>query len=538
MDTVYKLMIVDDEVPILSGLMSYTWEPLGFTAAAGASDGFEALAILAEQDIDVVLLDIRMPRMDGLELSDAIRKKHPDVRIVILSGHRDFEYARSAIEAQVDAYMLKPVDFATMNDTFLGVRQRLDDARARSAVNDSYRRKAEESVPLAAAAFFRAFLHRRVDVSKDIRETLALLEFDATDRFLVCLVISSDESVRAEMPSRVQNLLDDHQLGYSFSDDHDEAVAVLAFTPDSGDDGPEAALKRIVQTLVTALERNTPNWNDCSALVGVGTIESRPTLLPNSFDAARLALDNGYVGAETNVVWYRREMLTNAAVSEYPYSAAQCTIDAILAGDDSASSLHLSAFLDRIACSAVPVLRESADDYVARFLNALEQRLLQRGITLASCESGLFPLTSYVRRHARFRALAESLRQLVSCASRSVRDYQTGAQTGVSSSIAQVVRYIRANYSEPMTLETLADLVHLNPTYLSSLFRREMGRRYVDFLKECRITAAREQLADPDRMIVDVSKGVGYENPKRFAESFKKLVGVTPSEYRRGLFGV
>ena len=119
-------MIVDDEYIICDGLMSFDWEKYGYTAVCSASDGEEALSLMKTHDIDVVLTDIKMPVMNGLDLCMHVNRIYPKCKVVILSGHRDFEYAKAAISLGVCEYLLKPVDMRELSGLLIRLKENLD----------------------------------------------------------------------------------------------------------------------------------------------------------------------------------------------------------------------------------------------------------------------------------------------------------------------------------------------------------------------------------------------------------------------------
>lgn len=125
----YRILVVDDERPICEGLSAFAWDELGFEAAGSASDGEEALAFLSEAKVDVLLSDIKMPHIGGIELCRQVRRLYPGTKMVLLSGYKDFEYARSAIGLGVSEYLLKPVDLGELRDLFLVLKDELDHER-------------------------------------------------------------------------------------------------------------------------------------------------------------------------------------------------------------------------------------------------------------------------------------------------------------------------------------------------------------------------------------------------------------------------
>jgi len=132
MDTYYDLLVVDDEDIIREGLGSYDWAPLGFRVCEAASNGAKAIDYLKGNHVDVVITDIRMPTLDGLELSRWIHDRRRSVKVVLLTVYKDFEYARTALSLGVSTYLLKPIDLDELARTFSALRKELDEERIAS----------------------------------------------------------------------------------------------------------------------------------------------------------------------------------------------------------------------------------------------------------------------------------------------------------------------------------------------------------------------------------------------------------------------
>lgn len=147
MEKFYKVMIVDDEFIIRDGLLSFKWERYGFRAIAGASDGEEALALMAEEPVDLVVTDIRMSVMDGLELSEKIQEQYPATKIVILTGYKEFDYAKRAIQAGVVEYLLKPVDLSDMEKLLSKVKGVLDKEALAAERIEAFKSQLREGIP-------------------------------------------------------------------------------------------------------------------------------------------------------------------------------------------------------------------------------------------------------------------------------------------------------------------------------------------------------------------------------------------------------
>lgn len=134
----YNIMIVDDEYIICDGLMSFDWESHGFRAVCSASDGEEALGLMENQKIDVIITDIKMPVMDGMDLCMNVSRRYPACKIVLLSGFKEFEYAKAAISLGVSEYLLKPIDMNELAGLLKKLKGQLDKERGGNDIYEGF----------------------------------------------------------------------------------------------------------------------------------------------------------------------------------------------------------------------------------------------------------------------------------------------------------------------------------------------------------------------------------------------------------------
>ena len=153
MSNLYKLMIVDDEFFICDGLMSFHWKELGFEAVSCAYNGEEALEKLEKELVDVIITDIKMPFMDGIELIERVSSQFPKIKIILLTGYKEFEYAKAAIKSGVSDYLLKPVDLNELTTLFVKLKKKLDEESQIPNMLKTYKKLISESLPLAAEKF-------------------------------------------------------------------------------------------------------------------------------------------------------------------------------------------------------------------------------------------------------------------------------------------------------------------------------------------------------------------------------------------------
>ena len=189
MNDTYKMMIVDDEFEIREGLNSFYWERFQFQVIGLAANGKQALDLLQRTDVDVVLTDIKMPVMDGIELSRAINIHYPHIKIVILSGYKEFSYARDALQAGVSEYLLKPVELKHLSESMMKLKQQLDAERQTSQKLQSYENQLASSLPIARDHFFQSLIEDPLPEYHEAKEKMSLLEIEMNATYYCCAAI-------------------------------------------------------------------------------------------------------------------------------------------------------------------------------------------------------------------------------------------------------------------------------------------------------------------------------------------------------------
>ncbi len=189
----YKLLLVDDEVDVREGLLSeIDWEKHGFAVEGTAENGREAMELIDRLSPDVVLTDISMPFMDGLALSDWIRREHPAVRIVLLSGYDEFEYAQRAIKLDIDEYILKPFDAEQIVQVLNKVKDRLDVEIARRKDMELLRKHYLTSLPVLRETFLISLLSRKLPISQIVEKARGY-ELDLKGKQYVVSAVSLEQ---------------------------------------------------------------------------------------------------------------------------------------------------------------------------------------------------------------------------------------------------------------------------------------------------------------------------------------------------------
>ncbi len=531
----YRVLLVDDEDEIRQGISrKINWTELGFTLVGEAENGAEALELAMELRPDVVLTDIKMPFMDGLELCRQLGNQLPAAKLVVFSGFDDFEFARTAIGMHVSQYILKPINAPELNQVLADLKHQLDEQRAQRRDMDTLRRRYEESLPVLRELFFSRLLEGHIP-QDEIAERGGRYELTlAEGGWLVALIrvegegsqsLSRDElillSVRAFVQERFQ--LEGCPFHLTLFGDW---VAVLLSVEEEG------ALYPFIQEMsrICALAQSILGL---TLTVGVGRPCPNLAALHLGAQEARTALD------------YR--VLIGAG-------------RAIYIGDLEPSGQTVLTFEEEDDRALSAAVKLGTPQQVEQVVDGLVARVRTEGVQLPQCQFFLLELVTALVKLARSGGIdPEAVFGSGFTGSVHITDFPSREEMGTwylqrcctlqtllsrqrtdsaGRTVDRAKEYITQHYSDSdMNVDTLCAHLYLSPAYFSTLFKRETGMNFTAYVTAVRMAAAADLLASTDEKTYLIAQQTGYADPNYFSYVFKRQFGVAPSKYRSNLQG-
>lgn len=544
----YKVILVEDEVVAREGIRdNVNWATCGFAFAGEASDGEAALPVIEQMRPDVLITDIRMPFMDGLQLTREVRRRYPETRVLILSGYDDFSFAQTAIHLGVVEYLLKPVSARDMERALLRMKALLDTAWAASRDQVALRRQAG-----AGAALRRDTMLLRIclgDVDPfELQEQAPALGIVRDAACWVVLVARIDAAAGVE-PRRLrelQALLEpDNQLPgvYSFRKDIEELVVLVC-----GDD--EAEVQQRACALRDALHAVQLPQPGCRVDVGIGALRRELGAVPFSFAEALHELERvrtlaaasaaGAVAAAGAAAGATARSAAGAGEEERPlpthalrdlrWPIDRRALDSFLHHGSLGDFESFYAAYARPPESAAAGLHRLYTYLILDVTLAAASFVAELGGEVAAVlpEAGrVDALWEEIRSDADLRALVRSIVE---------RALEYRDQVARSSH-AQLVRRVRAQLAEQfadpeLSLQRVAADAHLSPSHFSVVFGRETGETFKSYLTRVRMQHARELLRSTPLAVTEVARRCGYPDPHYFSSAFKRVCGVSPRDFR------
>lgn len=518
-----KVFIVDDESVIRIGFRNLDWSKYGCSLVGDAANGMDALSRLGALAPDVIISDICMPQMDGLEFSRLVKRMYPECAVILLTGYDEFAYAQQALNIGVDFLLLKPTNF----DELEAVLRQLEECKSRRQKD-----AAPAALPPALSSLMQSNLLREALLGRaqpGEAENPALYGGIALNRGVVVSLLpdpaayaQQSESTRPVIAKACRDAAEEGRIGMIFTDTQDAFVCMLA-PPREGDAWEGPALL-FCQDILSRLQ----NYHGITMLCGVGDPRGGGGA-PAAYRASLHALDNCFLRRESLALYRQRE---NAPVDPRPLARWREQVTAAMFAGDTAEVErqfdHLRGLLaalplegNEAGCDAVRVTLYSFA------LDTLQKLKTARALLIEPPGGDPQPL------------LRSGVPQTLPGVYGAVRNQLLLATRRIGGvmrtlSATDFISYIQSHFADAdLSLEMLAETFKLSPSHVSRMIKRETGVSFVEHLTRRRVDRAKELLAETELLLNDIAAAVGFRDMSYFIHVFKRSVGITPNSYRR-----
>lgn len=515
----YSVLLVDDEPFIVDGLeVLIDWHTLGLDVIAKVSNGVEALEFIKCNQVDIIITDIKMPKMTGITLIEEVKKIDSNCKYIILSGHDDFEFVKKGIQLGIENYLTKPVNTIELNSTLEDIVNKLD------LDNNP---KQDELNTNEWTIIRNNILSRWISdtiTSEELQNRSAMLNLtlDSSCYNVAILTITLDENQYVSINS--MNQLCQKQLekdtGIMSFEDIDGRFIIIFSSEDY-----EHRI-RDIKTKLGKLYHNLKALNVNSTITLGATVSSYKTVSLSYRKAEELL--SYYLIYPDKTVLYSSDV--DATIDGIDCSVNHETItQLILSGDtNELTTLINHLFLRFLKSDVIP--RETVKNLIVEIYMNLYKSVGSRFDSIR---------TIIINEHSsmmHFISTLEDLPALESALIKSLCTISNTLETKDSSTkpvIKQILDYIHTNYQQELSLKTLSYEFHMNATYLGQLFKKDTNTTFPNYLNQYRIEKAKSMLVDTTLKTSQIAKDIGYPDPNYFYRIFKKYVGISPSDYRQ-----
>ena len=541
-----KIFLAEDEVVVRETIKRMIpWEELGFELVGEAADGEMALPLLIRQQPDLLITDIKMPFMDGLTLARLAKKEIPGLKVVILSGYDDFNYAKQAIGIGVEDYLLKPITKNALIERLSEIRSRYEHEKTQKEYYEKFQREMQAYEKNSSRDFFEALVGGSMDMMEVYKRAEKLgLDIVAEAYNVLIFTMNCDEdfsgqrdeysSWEAESLELLENFFAGHSSAMLFRSNIFSYGVLLKGQRETIEENTRACVDEIRKIL--SRQDGRREW-----FLAVGQSVERLSQIQKSYHTASRAFSQRYLYDE-NILYYD-EMET----MEHPGGQAETEDNAYLQKVD-VNALN-PAILQKFLSNG---LQEETENFVKDYFYAIGQEpmeslvfrnyvILNVRFSVISFIKGLGCDTNEMESADTEEVLAESGKNMESAIAYAkkmisqaieIRDQNSGNKN--RSILKTAVDFIDSHYmDEEISLNTVANIANVSSNHFSALFSQNMGQTFIEYLTSLRMNKAKELLRCTGMRSSEIAGEIGYKDAHYFSYLFKKTQGMTPSDYRK-----
>ncbi len=534
----YKILLVDDEILVRDAIReNIDWEKLDCELIGDCENGKQAVEFVKTHEVDIVLTDILMPYMDGMELSHFLHDNYPDILIVIFSGFGEFEYAKKAIQYNVSEYMLKPVTAMELTKVIENMKEKLDSRKKEqrkmeslTQVSQDYHKNANVIRSKALDCLVKCT--RDVQVSLDELERMGITFQAASYRVAVFDIDTYSEMYQMDMDKQQESALMAFVLfnvgdeivvrenaGVVYQEGNNRVCIIFA-----GNRTKE--FSESIHRICHEIQKKVKEVIGLETSIGIGSWVRSPYELIYSYRLAAKAIDYRYL-LGGNLLFDMEEKKTDNSI--FLMKDLETLTEAIKSGDRRLMEKTLGQIETEIKSALVE--KSYACIYLQQVIRAIGntcQSFSEEPEKIIAQREALLKAVTEQRMFSQAAALVEKYAQEVFDALQELNS-SSGQRQGMLA-----MDYIQKNYMDPcLSLNSICSYLNISTSYFSTIFKEMTGETFIEVLTRVRMEKAKELLENTTMKNYEIAEKVGFSDPHYFGISFKKITGKTPTEYAR-----
>ena len=541
-----KIFLAEDEVIVRETIKRMIpWEELGFELVGEAADGEMALPLLIRQKPDLLITDIKMPFMDGLTLAKLAKKELPELKIVILSGYDDFNYAKQAINIGVEDYLLKPITKNALIERLSEIRSRYEHEQTQKEDYEKFQREMQAYEKNSSRDFFEALVRGSMDMMEVYKKAEKLgVDIVAEAYNILIFTMNSEEDFSGQKEGYSEWEAESLEMLEEFFSGHPSAMLFRSNIFSYGVllKGQKESIKEITKECVGKIQgilkrkESKREW-----FLAVGQPVERLSQIKKSYHTASRAFSQRYLYVENILYYDEMEMM------EHRSGQADTNDNAYLKKVD-VNALN-PAILQKFLSNGI---QEETENFVKDYFYAIGQEpmeslvfrnyvILNVRFSVITFLKGLGCDTEGMEPENTEEILAESGKNIESAIAYAekmvsqaitIRDQNSGNKN--RSILKTAVDFIESHYmEEEISLNTVANVANVSANHFSALFSQNMGQTFIEYLTSLRMNKAKELLRCTGMRSSEIAGEIGYKDAHYFSYLFKKTQGMTPSDYRK-----
>ncbi len=533
----YKVVLIDDEPLIRKGIKNIiNWKQLNCEVYAEASDGNEGLELIRQSRPEIILTDIRMPRINGLEMLKQIRDIVPNSKTIIITGYREFDYAQDAIKYGAFDFLLKPTKLEQLTSVLVRAIDVLNKQKLMHAEVNKFKLLFEQSVPMLKEKLLCDIVFELNNNEKEVTEKMKL--FDIHINSFVFVVVENDSYEDFESTQYDKHL---YQFGIinSYEEIFAEKYEIHVITLNSNKIGFILQNKSYLNINMSEILEKTAylqemisNAFGISVSISLSSEGSSVFELPEKLKECNYSLEyRSYLGNNTIIQF--SDLSTLFKFEEY--SSLERYKRQMLEGIKAGNENLVKNSLDKISgfISSTIISNNYLRNYYYSTLSSINN--IRNSVLAANSDKKhedsieFSSILKMIEKSDNTEELNSLIENVAINISKKVNNFNNKS---IKITLRKAINYINEHYSEQLTLYEVAAHTFVTTFYISRMFKKELGTTFVDYLNDLRIEKAKELLKNVRYKSYEVASLVGIPDPHYFSRLFKKHSGITPSEYR------
>lgn len=526
----YTVLLVDDEEDVIQVIMKkINWEGLGFSVIGYANNGIKALEMVEEYQPDVVMTDIKMPYMDGMELVHRIKAEFPATKLLIFTGFDEFEYAKEAVHLEVEEYLLKPVNSVELTNIFTQMKIKLDQEISEEKSVQVLQKYYMESLPLLQMNFYSTLIEGRIQ-SSELPKYLSDYQVSLDGPYYCCLVVHTSSNrvpedvnplfLAASVEKQAKERIGEKWRGKCFSYLGNSILLVQLQREQEASELTDECdrfcryVKRMVGAVVT---------------VGIGFVCSQILDLAQSYASAKDAVSYRAIYGACRAINIKEVAPQEAVELDLSHEADQ-----------------FNYLFKMIRLGSEEKIVEAIDEYLET-ASAQKKTLQQHYISVMELVSELYRFSAnndivmeefsgdMRKLYGRLLDMEPQVfrKWLIDVSISFHTKLLKSRNKSTKSFVAKAQEYVHTHYEdEELSLDTICKELGVSNSYFSTIFKKETGNSFIGYLTEYRMEEAARMLIETEEKSYIIAKKVGYADPNYFSYVFKRQFQTSPSKYR------
>ena len=532
-----KVMIADDEEKVCQLIEHLVdWESMDMEIVAIVHNGIEALEAIRKWHPDIAITDIRMLGCNGLDLIRQSKDIFPNLEFIIISGYRHFEYAQTAIRFGVKDYLLKPIKKDELNSTLKRMHDAYMERNEKLSQEELFRITMQNNLDRLRAGFFSEVLLQRKVEAEELKLSLmnerfhyrfqdgcfqiVVIKIDGVDPKIVYNQEFLQEKVLEAFNSRIREYCFDSEIAL----ENYTCYAVLNYPEKNS-----KLIRRVMKQILDHLLLQNDIFENLRVTIGCGCVVDRMERILGSMKTAVLTAEDRLIKGTNCVLEYEAVAPFSFAESDVFYDFNQQISSCLEHMDEQGTAAAIDELKERMMkmqeIRGHDVL-QMAKEIIHIYLFTIRKEKFPLKVADNFVEDYVYAIDSMCSVDEIF----DFARQTVTDSFREVIRLKMSED---NKPIRMAKQYIKENYGTPITLETVSEVAGFNPAYFSTLFKKETGTTFSEFLLETRMEAAKDLLKDTNLNIAAICEKVGYSDSKHFTKTFMRETGLKPNQYRK-----